>query len=76
MLKFFASNKNFSVTGLLNWFKVYDIYSQKDHRDASKVFYHTNETSFNETSFISALKNIQKFSHMMTKHEKNDANFY
>ena len=27
------------------------------------------ETSF-ETSFISALKNIQKFSHMMTKHKK------
>ena len=30
-----------------------------------------NEISFNEISFISALKNIQKFSHMMTKHKKS-----
>ena len=29
-----------------------------------------HETSFNETSFISALKNIQKFPHKMTKHKK------
>ena len=34
-----------------------------------------NETSFNETSFISALKNRENFSHMMTKHKKN-TNFY
>ena len=40
-----------------------------------------NETSFNETSFndetrvISAPKNIQKYSHMMTKHKKKHANF-
>ena len=29
-----------------------------------------NQASFNETSFISALKNIQKCSHVMTKHKK------
>ena len=40
------------------------------------AFMKHNETSFNETSFISALKNIQKISHMMTKHRKQNANFY
>ena len=30
----------------------------------------TNETNFNETNFISALKNIQNFPHIMTEHKK------
>ena len=36
----------------------------------SNFTYSFNETSFNETIFLSALKNIQKISHMMTKQKK------